>query len=982
MKRKAPCYKGGGRIKGEPEKPKQSTIDRNKYKDQLSKPISGDGTNIVSDRQDAFTPDVLKSMGYNYVSGTMGGRDIVYEKNGNYHLYNEQPDAAQNKFGLINIGNPYSVNTESDTQYVNPKESMLSNAPVVNTPRKSIDFSNPNLTLDPNTGGYKNPVTGAVINPIVENYSKGGRVKSKLVKGYALGGETDEPAPVVPKSNLTTNSLGTPISTTGTSPATGFAGAYSDANARNAANIQSQQELAKKQKNQANAKQAGRVAAKSLGAYGTTYYAANPGDSTEETVRSSALATLGQSGIIGGVIAGAAGIGDQIGAPIRKRSEAVDAEGNLIDRDAAKRNSIIGGILSPSKALTERSQYKDGFKDFSGNGYLDNIEAKAKEKIAADKAAEEELRRNKIYWQGKNAASEALIRRNEMDTSGIPSFANGGKVIGKGTAKSDSISAKVMPGSFVIPAENAPIIEEVKEKVLRKAPSSKKANLNQKGGVDVRLSNGEVLLPPEEKLELEMKGVDVEALAPDSDDNDLEFKDGGEVDTILNQLKKDQAKRDAAEKKAKQEYTNNIQREKDAARRVELQEKEAERIQKAARYDKLINREKDRIEKLYKEYESAPEQGSSTVKSKYKISNEIKAVSDSYNKYRGEKGELVNDESPSSIDNLGVNVSSKEKRGLDYFKGDGTDMSSDKVKPSDKANSVDAVESTTVVPTSAGKKAPSRSRSASVTAADVLPATSINQIPVEANNDNLYADRTPSEIARASQINMSPNENPDALAVKSVTVDPVTTNPAATTSGRSFDYGNALSSVLNYGLPLAQTAIGLKQLEKLGARPVDEIDPEYLSAIGKTRAGVTRAEENAKYGFTGAEQTAIDQQNNNLTNAGRYAARNFSGGSSSNALNMERSVINDSFGRSLNSKISDNALKLQKQQVAADRNAQLNEMLSHKQELNRRLFGDTLSGWNTDQSSAGGLLSAGLGNLISANKYDQFMKNYKATQIQ
>lgn len=175
-------------------------------------------------------------------------------------------------------------------------------------------------------------------------------------------------------------------------------------------------------------------------------------------------------------------------------------------------------------------------------------------------------------------------------------------------------------------------------------------------------------------------------------------------------------------------------------------------------------------------------------------------------------------------------------------------------------------------------------------------------------------------------------------------------------------------------------AIGANKLNKLGKRPVDQLDPDYLRAINDTRTGVTQANINAKYGYTPEEMTALNNQNAGLTNAGRYAARNFSGGSAGNALNMERSVINDSFGRGLQTQISSNALKMQKQQLANDRQMQLNDMLAHKQDLNNRLFNNTLSAWNQDQASGAGLMSAGLSNLIDANHYDRFKKQMADAQ--
>ena len=112
--------------------------------------------------------------------------------------------------------------------------------------------------------------------------------------------------------------------------------------------------------------------------------------------------------------------------------------------------------------------------------------------------------------------NDNLIRMNKGGiVSKIKGYSDGGQIKGKGTGKSDSILAKVKAGSFIVPAENAEAAEELREKFLGKPPKSK-ANLNEKGGETVKLSNGEHKFTPEEKHELLEKGVNVDALAPDS----------------------------------------------------------------------------------------------------------------------------------------------------------------------------------------------------------------------------------------------------------------------------------------------------------------------------------------------------------------------------------------------------------------------------------------------------------------------------------
>jgi hypothetical protein len=104
----------------------------------------------------------------------------------------------------------------------------------------------------------------------------------------------------------------------------------------------------------------------------------------------------------------------------------------------------------------------------------------------------------------------------------------GGKVEGKGTAKSDSIDKKVEDGSFIVPAENS-----------QKAMELGKTYLNWKGdesanrkypGSEVALSNGEVLFTPEEVDVLKYHGLDLNRLAPKAELGNKMKKGGWKYD--------------------------------------------------------------------------------------------------------------------------------------------------------------------------------------------------------------------------------------------------------------------------------------------------------------------------------------------------------------------------------------------------------------------------------------------------------------------
>lgn len=242
-----------------------------------------------------------------------------------------------------------------------------------------------------------------------------------------------------------------------------------------------------------------------LGGYGAGYYANSQQETDSDKTRAGLMGAIAGTGPIGGAISGIAGIGDQIGAPVKNRAEATDEQGNLVDPTKAKQMGLVGGLLSPSKALAYRAD-SGNWTDISGKGYTDYLEANAKKKIADEKAL-----RDKEKFQG--ALDIAMNERG---------FKDGGIIKGAGTGKSDSINAKIKPNSFVVPIENVELGKAV-VKSITKSPIAK-AKLKQGGGTPVKVSNGELLIEPSvsNKINPEVKKI----LAPNAE-NGAGLKDGG-----------------------------------------------------------------------------------------------------------------------------------------------------------------------------------------------------------------------------------------------------------------------------------------------------------------------------------------------------------------------------------------------------------------------------------------------------------------------
>lgn len=169
------------------------------------------------------------------------------------------------------------------------------------------------------------------------------------------------------------------------------------------------------------------------------------------------------------------------------------ALGTVLDKDKTWQEKALSvGTMGMSNAFTWK---KDQQKTEDSNMAL------AQEK-------HDEINKKELDTLSSKNLSAALSQRE------LENYSEGGKIEGKGTAKSDSIVAKIKANSFVVPAEMVSEVKQVLKKILKAPPINKKANLNQKNGEVVRVSNGEFLISKDEVKELKNKGVNVSKFAP------------------------------------------------------------------------------------------------------------------------------------------------------------------------------------------------------------------------------------------------------------------------------------------------------------------------------------------------------------------------------------------------------------------------------------------------------------------------------------
>lgn len=514
----------------------------------------------------------------------------------------------------------------------------------------------------------------------------------------------------------------------------------------------------------------------------------------------------------------------------------------------------------------------------------DSIEAE-KNAIELDKIKQNQIKAQQLFDYSRNKALEermAGMKKGGMVLKAPVGKAKGGKIEGAGTGTSDSIHAKVKPSSFVVPKKNAEVAEELKEKVLgTHNAKEEKAELNQKDGSHVKLSNGEFLFTPEEYKELLAKGIDLKKLAPDAEENaEGERSHGG-----------------LTASKAK----------------IMLKDNQAN------------GKPLSPAQKRYFGWIAGGSKADGGMVEGYAKGGEVKG---------GDK-EKRKQYLQNQIENLSSSQSSLDKILLNKYKKELASLSS-----GNKSNVVE-VKKTTIPNTG-------------------LSVETMRKLKPDINNKVVEGER-PLVVPK-------PQQGDGVMDLRQDAVPKADKGSNKSDNGNKIDKLKALGIVgneaanlatglTNYIIPAKQTRMGLEFLNKSGARPVDEVDRGFQETVNRANA-------NAKFGYTPEEQAYLNMQNNNLLNAQKNAARNYSGGSSGNAYNMERDASNEAFGRGLEATIAGRKLQMNKQQYADDLNMA-------KADKMRQLFNDRMEGWNMNQKAGASLLGAGLRNMIGANRYSQ-----------
>lgn len=539
----------------------------------------------------------------------------------------------------------------------------------------------------------------------------------------------------------------------------------------------------------------------------------------------------------------------------------------------------------------------------------------------------------------------------QVGTAPILGLKAGGKIKGSGTAKSDSIKAKVKADSFIVPEENAEVAEDIREEILGDK-GDKKAELKQKGGEDVRLSNGEHMFTPEEVEEVESEGIDLDDLAPNQENGNGKA-DGGTIEEQIEKLLKEESD--------KEKLRNEAQ-----SKRTAAQKKEDEAFAKSEQGRVRANLKNERVDKVTRElqknlkgYKNAysAEEKAAKLRLLQKAFGDYKEIKSAYD---GTANKGVGNTSEGSISEGGA--MSKI-------------MGAAALSAAAKANeeSTAAVEATTIPTTTESKKAAvNKGGIAAVGKSKLLKSLAPNAAAVVDNGGGIIPEVNPTkENVNIFGGNDSAITEPTPLGVQAAQEKlATTTNPEEKSKLQSYlskagkflgDNASVIPGVAGLGVSAFQIGKGIKQLNSLGARPVDTgvMDADFA-------ASVEQAKNDAKYGISPEERNIAERGIESNRGADIANIVNAAGGSGGTALGNIRAASNNANNARTQLSAESERLRLEKQRYA---NNLIGQKAGMARNLQRQKFEDSMNAFNTNQTAGSQLLGAGIQNAFGALRY-------------
>lgn len=1020
-----------GKVSGK----KPIPIDRSLFAEALARPINY-GDNVISNDIEGLDPGAISGIGHRYYSGSSKGGDLITTNGKDYFMYNKQG----NTHGLVNIGsNPFKTTSPTVPVVTAPASTIVSTPSTTIATKQTVDPNYKPMVFgqgqnyNPNTGKYYNPDTGAEITPIVTGGQKQvpmketGLKKGGLVKNYSAGGFSEDPlAQMTPEEQEEFQFQ----------QAYNEGNAADDAVAAKS-KADRQAALAGQKKPMSQADQATLVGVGVQGSEMGASYIDSKNQLSEEgytdvkkATASGALRGAGKgAGIgaaVGSVIPGVGtGIGAVAGAAIggvaggitgNKKAKAFNEEARLGNEEEAAEEKARLARTSIAGALAERNLADGGKVEGPGTGTSDSITKKKIKPgafvVPAKNAKTAEAIREKVLGDDPDKKADL----NQYSGKPNANLSNGEHIFTPEEVK--ELTAKGIDLDDLAPEAKTKLRNEMNFKKGGPVPQvAKRKYSSGNKQFDKRIDE----ITAKQYTDIKDINKDLQELNAMQDKYKSLYGEPSQ-EILLTQQGLHKISPDIEKGTKRKILVNEIDK-KISAGRDQL-------LSSGATAEDLIEFDKGADQYRKSGVDMAFDEAYKNANSKL-AGRDAKSASDSDKEMLRTKGlsfynkKLI--DSTKKLEEAKANPGNYTRAQIDEFNKD-VQTAKDKilaVNTAIKDGGMPLVNERDTYRRLSGDNPPPVKAPPVKTA--VTPPAVITPVEAVAEQPKYKIDPASPEIPNADQINkykaaqasktsgvgqsqsapsvdmadlvkfkapvtenpletMQPTQPaPPSGGIANNVVTPVAapvvadTTTSAPPSAQTDKVGGILSAIngaSQYVLPAIQAGMGFKAARELGDRPVDEIDPDYLNMIDEARTGVKVARADAKFGMTPAAKFAAEQDNQNLLNAERYTARSMGGGPA-NSINLERSAINNSFGRGIRAMLADEQLKLSKQGRADDLNNNLNSMIANKAGMSRQLFGDTLNAYNDDSNAAGALIGSGLNNAIAAGRYNNELEYAK-----
>ena len=521
----------------------------------------------------------------------------------------------------------------------------------------------------------------------------------------------------------------------------------------------------------------------------------------------------------------------------------------------------------------------------------------------------------------KDKEDASVMPKKEQDSG---AFQNGGEIDGPGGPKTDSIDAKLKPGTFIVPAENAAIAKALRKKFL--GGGAVKATLQQGGGVNVQVSDGEEMFTPNEVRILENNGVDLNMLAPNAEPGNR-LQNGGEVKGLQDQLRLELAKsgnvRTAKAKELEKQLRSIANQQRNRDIKVEQNRIAAFKNQVQKQLD--LTQDLDEAKKLKGQLDKLTDLEKQAAK--LEPSDEpIGAFT-----LEGLLGDEIVDQDVTSLRQSFTDIQGPEQTTAPVQKEELDDGSGSKGGVS--TNTVtNNLQTSNAINTQKNKQVADLQEIPPKQVGDISFFTSTGDVEMQAG---LVDETTPLIDARDEQVEPS---NQTAGVDEDTSVK----------TGGDRTIANMIT-----GLGAAQTVGGIVGLLRQGKRPVDELSPELSSELNRLNV-------ESGFGLSAAEKAA---QEKNIR-AGRINAVDAvkaTTTSPARSFGLIRSILAEGNKARLN-------VEALNQKVKQGKVRQRTALAGIVDRRRRQLFTDKLNAFEQNQKANAGLLQAGLSNLLESQR--------------